>query len=111
MSELGWTEWILIGAGALLLVGLIVAIATRSGREQQQEEQRHEQEIRRSQTLRVVSIVVLLALIVSFAIANAHTVSIDWVFTQTDAPMVLVIALSGGVGFLVGALVASRRRD
>lgn len=111
MPELSLQMWILIGAAALLVVGLIVALAARAGRQQQEEEQRQEQQIRRSQTLRVVSIVILLAAIVIFAVANADTVSIDWVFAQTNAPMVLVIALSGGIGFLIGALVASRRSD
>lgn len=107
MPDFGIETWILIGAVALLVLGVIVAIAARSGREQQEQEQK----IRRSQTLRVVSIVALLAVIVAFAVANAETVSINWVFAQTDAPMVLVIALSGVIGFLVGALVVSRRSD
>lgn len=100
-------EWILIGAGVLLVVVLIAAIASRSGREHREQEQK----IRRNQTLRVISILILLAVIVLFAVVNADTVSVDWVFARTDAPMVLVIALSGGIGFLVGALVASRRSD
>lgn len=104
MPDFSLQTWILIGAAALLVIGLIIAIASRSEREQ-------EQKIRRSQTLRVISIVVLLGLIVAFAVANANTVSVDWVFARTNAPMVLVIALSGGIGFLLGALVASRRSD
>lgn len=111
MPELSLEMWILIGAAGLLVVGLIVALATRAGRQQQEEEQRQEQQIRRNQTLRVVAIVILLAVIVTFAVANSENVSIDWVFTETNAPMVLVIALSGGIGFLVGALVASRRSE
>jgi len=107
MPDFSLEIWILIGAVALLVLGLLVAIATRSGREQQEQEHK----IRRSQTLRVVSIVILLAVIVAFAVANAETVSINWLFAQTNAPMVLVIALSGVIGFLVGALVASRRSD
>lgn len=111
MPDLSLETWILIGAAALLVIGLVVAVATRAGRQQQQEEQRQEQQIRRSQTLRVVSIVILLVVIVTFAVVNSDNVSIDWVFTETNAPMVLVIALSGGIGFLVGALVASRRSE
>lgn len=105
MPDFGVATWILIGAGVLLVIGLIVAIASRRGRQAQEQEHK----IRRSQTLRVVSIVVLLTLIVVFAVVNAGTVSVDWVFAETQAPMVLVIAISGGIGFLVGALVASRR--
>lgn len=111
MPDLSLEIWILIGAAGLLVVGLVVAMAARAGRQQQEEEHHQEQQIRRSQTLRVVSIVILLAVMVTFAVANADNVSIDWVFAETDAPMVLVILLSSGIGFLVGALVASRRSD
>ena len=106
MPDLEPIIWIIVGAAALLVFGLIVALATKSGRQRQEQEQK----IRRSQTARVVSIVVLLVLIVGFAVANAHSVSIDWVFTETNAPMFLVIGLSGGVGLLVGALITSRNR-
>lgn len=107
MPDFDTSIWMLIGAGALVLVGLVIAIASRRGREQVEQEHK----IRRSQTLRVTLVVVLLALIVVFAVANSHTVGIDWVFAETRAPMVLVIALSGAAGFLIGALVASRRTD
>lgn len=105
MPDFNLLTWILIGAGALVVIGLIVAIANRSGRERQE----HEQQIRRSQTVRVILVVALLLLIALFAATNSHTVGIDWVVTETQAPMVLVIGLSAGVGFLIGALVASRR--
>lgn len=111
MPELSTQTWILLGAGALLVVVLIAVIAARAGRQRQEEEHRQEQQVRRSQTLRVVSIVVLLALIATFAVVNGDNVSIDWIFTETNAPMVVVIALSGAIGFLLGALVASRRSD
>lgn len=95
---------VLLGAVALLGI-LLVGI-----RMLRQTPEAEEQTIRRSQTVRVVSVVLLLAVIVGFAVANVHTVSVSWVFTETTAPMVLVIVLSGFVGFLIGALVASRRR-
>lgn len=107
MPDLDTSMWMLIGAGALALIGLVVAIASRRGREHVEQEHK----IRRSQTLRVSLVVVLLALVVVFAVANSHSVGVDWVFTQTQAPMVLVISLSGAAGFLIGALVASRRSE
>lgn len=107
MPDFDASIWILIGAGALTLIGLVVAVASRSGRERVEQEHK----IRRSQTLRVTLVVVLLALIVAFAVANSHTVGIDWVFAETQAPMVLVITLSGAAGFLIGALVTSRRSE
>jgi uncharacterized integral membrane protein len=107
MPELDASIWMLIGAGALTLIGLFIAIASRRGRAQVEQEHK----IRRSQTLRVTLVVVLLALIVVFAVANSHTVGVDWVFAETRAPMVLVITLSGAAGFLIGALVTSRRSE
>lgn len=107
MLDFDTSTWMLIGAGALALIGLVIAIASRRGRERVEQEH----QIRRSQTLRVTLVVVLLALIVAFAVANSHTVEVDWVFAGTQAPMVLVIALSGAAGFLIGALVSSRRSE
>lgn len=107
MPDFDTSAWMLIGAGALALVGLAIAIASRRGRERVEQEP----QVRRSHTVRVTLVVVLLALIVLFAVANSHTVGIDWVFAETQAPMVLVIALSGAAGFLIGALVASRSSD
>lgn len=107
MPDLDASIWMLIGAGALALMGLFIAIASRRGREQVEQEHK----IRRSQTLRVTLVVVLLALIVVFAVANSHTVGVDWVFAETRAPMVLVITLSGAAGFLIGALVTARRSE
>jgi uncharacterized integral membrane protein len=106
MPDFNLQTWILIGVAGLIVIGLIITFASRAGRKQQE----HEQKIRRSQTVRITLVVVLLGLIVLFAVANSHTVGIDWVVTETRAPMVLVIGLSAGVGFLVGALVASRHR-
>ncbi|CAN5740013.1 hypothetical protein BH23ACT4_BH23ACT4_04030 [soil metagenome] len=105
MPDFDTSMWLLIGAGALALIGLVVAIASRRGREQVEQEHK----VRRSQTVRVVSVVVLLSLTVAFAVANSHKVGVDWLFTETQAPMVIVIALSVVTGFIIGALVTSRR--
>ncbi len=107
MPDLDTSMWMLIGAGALALIALVVAIASRRGREQVEQEHK----VRRSQTVRVVSVVVLLSLVVAFAVANSHQVGVDWIFTETQAPMVIVIALSVAAGFLLGALVTSRRSE
>ncbi|MEX2135146.1 MAG: LapA family protein [Acidimicrobiia bacterium] len=107
MPDFDTSIWMLIGAGALALIGLVIAIASRRGRERVEQEHK----IRRSQTLRVTLVVVLLALIVVFAVANSHRVGVDWVIAETQAPMVLVITLSVAAGFLIGALVTSRRSE
>jgi uncharacterized integral membrane protein len=107
MPDIDTSIWMLIGAGALAAIGLIVAIASRRGREQVEQEHT----IRRSQTLRVSLVVLLIALVIGFAVSNSHNVVVDWVFTETQAPMVMVIALSVAAGFLIGSLITSRRSE
>lgn len=107
MPDLDRNTWLLIGGAAVLVIALVFVVATRRGREQVQQEMK----VRRSQSLRVGLVVLLLALIVGFAVANTEMVEIDWVVTATRAPMVVVIAVSGGVGFLAGVLVSYRSRS
>jgi uncharacterized integral membrane protein len=64
---------------------------------------------RNKPTPRTITAVVLLVLIVLFAVANSQTVTIHWVVTTTQTPMIVVIAGCGLVGFAVGYLVARRR--
>jgi uncharacterized integral membrane protein len=107
MPDIEPQTWILFGAGAVLVLALVAVAAARRGREEHEQEQK----IRRSQTLRVVLVVFLLALIVAFAVVNAHSVAVDWVFTETRAPLVVIVGLSGGMGFLIGALLAYRSKS
>jgi len=52
---------------------------------------------------------VLVALIVLFALFNSQTVTIHWIVTTTETPLIVVIAGCGLVGFAAGYLVARRR--
>lgn len=106
MPDLDRNTWLLLGAAAVVVIVLVVVIANRRGRERVEDEIR----VRRSQTLRIGFVLVLLAIIVGFALANTDTVEIDWIATTTRAPMVIVIAVSGGVGFLAGVLATYRTR-
>jgi uncharacterized integral membrane protein len=58
---------------------------------------------------RAITALVLLVLIVLFAVANSQTVTIHWIVTTTQTPMIVVIAGCGLVGFAVGYLFARRR--
>lgn len=107
MPDLDRNTWLLVGGALVALLLLVFTFAARLGRDRADNEQR----IRRGQTLRVGLIVALLALILGFALANTGDVEIDWVLTTTRAPMVVVIALSGGVGFLAGLLAAYRSQS
>lgn len=100
-------SWLLVVAAIVVIALVLVGSARRRGREQAVQEQ----QIRRRQTWRVVSAIVLLGLIVLFAVVNSHTVEIDWLVATTRAPMIVVIALSGAGGLLIGALIANRGRS
>lgn len=57
-------------------------------------------------------IVVLAALGVIFAAVNFQKVTIDFVVGETNAPLVVALLISGGIGFVIGlALPRFRRRD
>jgi uncharacterized integral membrane protein len=57
-------------------------------------------------------IVVLAALGVVFAAVNFQKVSIDFIVGEANAPLVVALLISGGIGFVIGlALPRFRRRD
>ncbi len=107
MPDLDRNTWLLIGGAFVAFLLLVFVFASRRGRDQAEQAQKN----RRGQTLRMSVTVVLVALIAGFAFSNTETVEIDWILTTTRAPMVVVIALSGGVGFLAGLLAWSRGRS
>jgi uncharacterized integral membrane protein len=57
-------------------------------------------------------IVVLAGLGVLFAAVNFQKVSIDFIVGEANAPLVVALLISGGIGFVIGlALPRFRRRD
>lgn len=57
-------------------------------------------------------IVVLIALGIIFAAVNFQKVTIDFIVGDANAPLVVALLISGGIGFIVGlALPRFRRRD
>jgi uncharacterized integral membrane protein len=58
---------------------------------------------------RTITAIVLVVLIVLFAVANSQSVTIHWIVTTTQTPMIVVIAGCGLIGFAAGWLVARRR--
>jgi uncharacterized integral membrane protein len=57
-------------------------------------------------------IVVLIALGLLFAAVNFQKVTIDFVVGEANAPLVVALLISGGLGFVIGlALPRFRRRD
>jgi len=65
--------------------------------------------VRNKPSPKMITAVVLVVLIVLFAVANSQTVTIHWIVTTTQTPMIVVIAGCGLVGFAVGWMLARRR--
>ena len=63
---------------------------------------------KRKLTPRAALATVLGALVVLFAAVNSQTVTIHWIVTTTQTPMIVVIVVCGVVGFAVGWLLARR---
>jgi uncharacterized integral membrane protein len=59
----------------------------------------------RKVNVKLIVIGALVALLVIFALLNTNEVGVDWVFNTWSAPLILVIAISGALGFLIGFLV------
>lgn len=57
---------------------------------------------------RTVVAAVLGGVVVLFAAVNTQTVTIHWIVTTTDTPLIAVIAGCGLIGFAVGWLIARR---
>jgi uncharacterized integral membrane protein len=69
----------------------------------------------RKVNVKFIVIGALVALLVVFALLNTHEVGVDFIFNTWSTSLILVIAISAGVGFLIGFLVrghlANRSND
>lgn len=72
------------------------------------EEDRKSVDHRRQMTL--IGVAIAVVLLVWFALANLRDVRIDFWVVNRQAPLILVIVISGLLGALIGALVM-RRKD
>lgn len=70
-----------------------------------------ERRIRTRQTIRLVVVLVVVVLLAVWAFSNTDDVDVDWLVTTTSGPLVVVIIASAAIGFLLGLLVAWRRRS
>jgi uncharacterized integral membrane protein len=57
----------------------------------------------------MITAVVLGALILLFAAVNSQSVTMHWIVTTSQTPLIVIIVGSGLVGFAVGWLLARRR--
>ena len=60
--------------------------------------------------LRLLPAAVLLVILVVFATANSQKTTVDLVFTEATAPLVLVLLVTAVVGALIASLVKFQRR-
>jgi uncharacterized integral membrane protein len=58
---------------------------------------------------KLITAVVLAVLIALFAVVNSQEVTIHWIVTTSQTPLIVVIAGCGAVGFVVGWMFARRR--
>lgn len=68
-----------------------------------------ERKIRTGQTIRLVLLAVVAAVVVVWAFANTEDTEVDLLFTTATMPLVVVIAASAGLGMLFGLILAWRR--
>jgi uncharacterized integral membrane protein len=61
--------------------------------------------------LRVLLALLLVAAVGVFAAVNTNDVNVDYVIDEVNAALWVVIAISAGVGLIVGMLLAARRRS
>ncbi|MGI8757605.1 MAG: lipopolysaccharide assembly protein LapA domain-containing protein [Acidimicrobiales bacterium] len=59
---------------------------------------------------RLVPVAVLVVALVLFALANTQKVKIDFLFTETRLPLIVVLLATAVVGAVIAALVKFRRK-
>lgn len=55
--------------------------------------------------------ILLSVLVLAFALANTDSTKVDYVFGDTEAPLIVVLLATAVVGALIAALLRHRRRD
>ena len=67
---------------------------------------------RQAELGRLVLVAVVVGLAVAFVVLNTQQVSVDWIVTTTNTPLIVVILLSLAVGgIFVAAVLGVRRRS
>jgi uncharacterized integral membrane protein len=64
----------------------------------------------RSVNPKLVAILVLAVVLIVFGLVNTNQVNVDFIVASVDVAMIVVIVVSAVVGFVIGWLVARRRR-
>ena len=72
-------------------------------------DERTEKRIRAKQTVRILLFVVIAGVLALWAFANTDEVAVDWLVDTTRGPLIVVIAISALLGFLLGAVATWRQ--
>jgi uncharacterized integral membrane protein len=64
---------------------------------------------RRDLTSKTIAAVAVAILLLAFGLSNRDDVSIDWLVGTGDAPLIIVILVSAGLGVVLGALAVRSR--
>lgn len=73
-------------------------------------EDSHDRSIRARQTVKIVVLVAVAAILIALALSNTQDVTVDWLFGDADTSLWVVIVAAAAIGAVLGAL-ARRRRD
>jgi uncharacterized integral membrane protein len=68
-----------------------------------------EEPVDRKRDLRLVGLGVAIVALIWFALVNLRSVTIEFWVTQSKAPLILVIVISGLLGALIAAIALRRR--
>lgn len=68
-----------------------------------------EKRIRAKQTFRILVLVAIAGVLALWAFANTEEVAVDWLIDTTRGPLIVVIAISALLGFLLGAVATWRQ--
>ena len=64
----------------------------------------------RPEQVRRIAAILAAALVVLFALLNLDEVDVNWLVGTWQTPLIVVIAVSAGIGFGLGWIAARRRR-
>lgn len=73
------------------------------------DDQNNEHNISSTGMIKLVLAAILLILLIAFGFANTEKTEVDFLFTEAEAPLVLVLGATAVVGAIIAALIRWRR--
>jgi len=63
-----------------------------------------------STAVRIILVVIVLAIVIAFALANTDRVHVDYLVAERNSRLIYVILVTAGLGAIVGAAARGRRK-